>query len=240
MLKRALPASAFVLLLASCSSMKPLIFNKEASTAANSHDKKQIKFLDISSEANTAETKAAKKEIHSSGMQSVPTDNPAYSNSSVSTDNASSLQFKYAQLMNTDAQQIQNIPLYQTIDDWYGTPYKYGGSSRYGIDCSAFVQAVFLSAFGTTLPRTAREQYNATHHISRTQLQEGDLLFFNTQGGISHVGIYLQNNKFVHASVSGVAISDMFEPYYVRHFVAAGRVDIKSSAFERPKSQLGK
>jgi cell wall-associated NlpC family hydrolase len=240
MLKRALPASAFILLLASCSSMKPLIFNKEASTPANPRDKKEIKFLDISSESNDAEIKSTKKEIHSSGAQSMPADNSTYSNSSGGADKASSLQFKYAQLMNTDAQQIQNIPLYKSIDDWYGTPYKYGGSSKYGIDCSAFVQAVFISAFGVTLPRTAREQYNTTRRISSTQLQEGDLLFFNTQGGISHVGIYLQNNKFVHASVSGVTISDMFEPYYVRHFVAAGRVDSKSSAFESSKLPMGK
>ena len=240
MLKRALPASAFILLLASCSSMKPLIFNKEASTATNTHDKKEIKFLDISSETNNTEIKTSKKENHSSGTQSIPADNSNYSNSSGTTENASALQFKYAQLMNTDAQQIQNIPLYKTIDDWYGTPYKYGGSSKYGIDCSAFVQTIFISALGITLPRTAREQYNATRHISRTRLQEGDLLFFNTQGGVSHVGIYLQNNKFVHASVSGVTISDMFEPYYVRHFVAAGRVDTKSSAFESSKLQAGK
>src|SRR4029079_8546803 len=85
-----------------------------------------------------------------------------------------------------------------------------------------------------------KEQYKRTLLISRTELKEGDLLFFNTRGGVSHVGIYLQNNKFVHASVSGVTISDMFEPYYVRHFVAAGRVDSNSSAFETPKLRLGK
>src|SRR5205814_1725758 len=100
MLKRTLPAFAFILLLASCSSMKPLIFNKETSTAANTHDKKEIKFLDISSEANNAELKASKKEVHSSGTQSIPADNSNYSSSSGATDNASSLQFKYAQLMN--------------------------------------------------------------------------------------------------------------------------------------------
>jgi lipoprotein Spr len=70
----------------------------------------------------------------------------------------------------------------------------------------------------------AKDQYKVTRHISRTELKEGDLLFFNTRSGVSHVGIYLQNNKFVHASVSGVMISDMFEPYYVKHFIAAGRV----------------
>ena len=241
MLKTVLPAIAFILTLASCSSMKPLILNKQASAPANTHEKKEIKFLDISSDDNdNSKIQQSKRETRSSGAQSVKTENSDYSNSSANVEKASSLQFKYAQLMNTDVEQIQNIPLYQSIDDWYGTPYKYGGSTKYGIDCSAFVQSIFISAFGITLPRTAREQYNATRHISRTELQEGDLLFFNTQGGVSHVGIYLQNNKFVHASVGGVTITDMFEPYYVRHFIAAGRIDRKASAFQSSKASTGK
>lgn len=136
----------------------------------------------------------------------------------------SSLQLKYSELLNTDVEQVKNIPLYQSIDEWYGVPYKLGGTTKNGIDCSAFVQTIFVSAFGITVPRTARDQYNSTRHISQTELKEGDLLFFNTRGGVSHVGIYLQNNKFVHASVSGVTISDMFEPYYLKHLVGAGRI----------------
>ena len=237
MLKTVVPAIAIVLLFASCSSMKPLAFNRQI-PPESATGKKEIKFLDIESDDNTA--KVSKKEIRSSGTQSVKTGSTEYTRSSGNMDGASSLQFKYAQLMNTDAERVQNIPLYQSIDDWYGTPYKYGGSTKNGIDCSAFVQTIYISAFGVTLPRTAREQYGATHHISRTELQEGDLLFFNTQGGVSHVGIYLQNNKFVHASVNGVTITDMFEPYYVRHFVAAGRVDKKSAAFQSSQSSAAK
>lgn len=237
MLKKVVPASAIVLLLASCSSMRPLAFNRQAS-AQNASDKKEIKFLDIEAGDNTV--KESRKEIRSSGAQSVKSETPGYATSSNNIEGASSLQFKYAQLMNTEVERVQNVPLYQTIDDWYGTPYRYGGSTKNGIDCSAFVQTVFISAFGITLPRTAREQYGATRHISRTELQEGDLLFFNTQGGVSHVGIYLQNNKFVHASVTGVTISDMFEPYYVRHFIAAGRIDKKPAAFQGSGSSAGK
>ena len=210
--------------------MKPVGFNRQSSAQASTD--KKIKFLDIESDDNS--TVEVKKEVRSSGAQSVKTDKPGYS-SSGDIETASSLQSKYAHLMNTDVDQVQNMPLYQSIDEWYGTPYKYGGSTKSGIDCSAFVQTVFASVFTISLPRTAREQYAVTRHISRTELQEGDLLFFNTQGGISHVGIYLQNNKFVHASVTGVTISDMFEPYYVRHFVAAGRVDKKASAFENSR-----
>ncbi len=224
MLMKLLPAVAFIVVLASCTSMKPLAFNKQTSAPANGNSKKEIKFLDISSPDNAGiEIKETKR---SSGAQSVKTTvNNSYTSGSSEIENASSLQLKYSLLLNTEVEQVQNIPLYQSIDDWYGAPYKLGGSTKKGIDCSAFVQTIFISAFGMTLPRTAKDQYNLTRHISRTELQEGDLLFFNTGGGISHVGIYLQNNKFVHASVSGVMISDMFELYYVKHFIAAGRIN---------------
>lgn len=216
---------AFVMLLASCSSLKPLSFTNKQSAAPAPDNKNEVKFLDISSDDKDGkEAKSNIKQESSSGPAVTSTENNSNSSKSADADKTLALQLKYSQLMNTDAQQVQNIPLYQSIDSWYGAPYRYGGTTKDGIDCSAFVESVFTSAFGITLPRTAREQYKATHHISRTELQEGDLLFFNTTGGVSHVGIYLQNNKFVHASVSGVTISDMFEPYYVKHFIAAGRV----------------
>ena len=225
MIKRIIPAIAFTILLASCSSIKPLSFtNKQSSATVQDNSKNEVKFLDISSDNDDSkETKPAIKQESSSGPAATSTENNSNSKSGEASKTLA-LQLKYSQLMNTDAQQVQNIPLYQSIDAWYGAPYRYGGTTKDGIDCSAFVESIFMSAFGITLPRTAREQYKVTRHISRTELQEGDLLFFNTRGGVSHVGIYLQNNKFVHASVSGVTISDMFEPYYVRHFIAAGRV----------------
>jgi lipoprotein Spr len=228
MIKRILPAFVFVALLASCSSMKPLAFNSSRESAvATDNSKKEIRFLDISSDNTDIVTPAEiKRETRTSSKKSVkPAEKTYASENKEEVEKASALQSKYAQLLNTDAEQIRDIPLYQTIDDWYGTRYKYGGTTKNGIDCSAFVQTVFMSVFGITLPRTARDQYKATRRISRTELQEGDLLFFNTTGGVSHVGIYLQNNKFVHASVSGVTISDMFEPYYVKHFISAGRVE---------------
>ena len=99
-----------------------------------------------------------------------------------------------------------------------------------GVDCSVFSQFLFAAVYGFSIPRTAREQYNLTTRISRTELKEGDLIFFNTRGGISHVGIYLQNNKFVHASTSGgVTISDIFDEYWARKFVGVGRLKNKDA-----------
>jgi cell wall-associated NlpC family hydrolase len=226
MLKTILSSFTFTLILVSCTSLKPLSFsNNKPATANTTNDKKEIKFLDINSSDNdSVVVSGTKSNEHTSGSQSV---NSRTTNDHISGTDAekfSSLQLKYSQLLNTNADQVQNFPLYENIDDWYGTRYKLGGTTKDGIDCSAFVQTVFISAFGITLPRTARDQYKSTRRISRTELKEGDLLFFDTRGGVSHVGIYLQNNKFVHASVSGVMISDMFEPYYVKHFISAGRV----------------
>ncbi len=143
----------------------------------------------------------------------------------------SSLQLKYALLLNTDVEQVDNHHLFTLIDTWYGTPYRYGGVSKNGIDCSAFVQTLYASIYGISLPRTAREQHKASTEIGRSDLKEGDLLFFNTTGGVSHVGYYLQNNKFVHAASSGgVSIADLYDDYWSKRFLSAGRVDGVNSA----------
>lgn len=141
-----------------------------------------------------------------------------------SIESVNSLQIKYALLLDTEIEQIQNVALYTAIDEWYGIRYRLGGSDKSGIDCSAFVQILYSRQYGIQLPRTAREQYEATTKVSRTDLKEGDLVFFNTQGGVSHVGVYLQNNKFVHAASSGgVMISDLFDQYWERRFIGASR-----------------
>lgn len=135
------------------------------------------------------------------------------------------LQVKYAERLNEAPELLNNISLLESLDYWYGTRYVYGGTTKKGIDCSAFVRAMYESVYGIELPRTARAQYSECRRVSTTELQEGDLVFFNTRGGVSHVGIYLRNNKFAHSSSGrGVVISDLFENYYVSHYIGAGRV----------------
>ncbi len=142
-----------------------------------------------------------------------------------------SLQLKYGILLNTEVELVKNFSLYQAIDDWYGTPYRYGGTTKSGIDCSAFVRAIYMTIFGILLPRTAKEQYNVSRQIDRTELKEGDLVFFNTLGGVSHVGIYLQNNKFVHAATSaGVMISDLDDNYWAKRFIGGSRYDMAAAS----------
>ncbi len=152
---------------------------------------------------------------------------PAATSTTFSTDieKAGKLQLKYALMLDTEVEQVRNIELFDLIDYWYGTRYRFGGSTKTGIDCSAFMQILVDSVYNYSLPRTAREQYGVTRHVSRTELREGDLVFFNTRGGVSHVGMYLQNNKFIHASSSGVTISDLFDPYWIKRFIGVGRIE---------------
>ncbi len=94
-----------------------------------------------------------------------------------------------------------------------------------GIDCSAFVQRTFREQFGLELPRSTSEQQETGKSISRTQLRTGDLVLFRAGSTGRHVGIYLGNNQFVHASTSsGVTISSMDEPYWKKRYNEARRV----------------
>ena len=157
---------------------------------------------------------------------------PAYSSSSSFTiENADKLQFKFSLLLDTEVEMIQNLWLVKQVDEWLGTKYRLGGSTKSGIDCSALMQTLFSSIYGISLPRTAKEQFQASIGISREDLKEGDLVFFNTTGGISHVGLYIQNNKFVHASSSsGVTVSDLDEEYWSRKIIGVRRVEESTTA----------
>jgi lipoprotein Spr len=137
------------------------------------------------------------------------------------------LQLKYSIQMDIAVEEIQNIPLLQKIDEWWGTPYALGGSSKRGVDCSYFTLDVMNAIYNTNLKRTAAEQYDQSEKIDWSDLKEGDLIFFKTDGSrsISHVGIYMTNNKFAHASTSqGVTISDLSEPYWQKRLYSLGRV----------------
>lgn len=138
----------------------------------------------------------------------------------------SHLQFKYAMMLNVDVESLKNISLLGFIENWFGTRYRFGGTTKKGIDCSALTGSLLLAVYGFALPRTAHEQYDATEHIDKDSLKEGDLVFFNTRGGVSHVGLYLENNFFVHASSSqGVTISNLDDQYYSKRFICGGRIN---------------
>ncbi len=144
-------------------------------------------------------------------------------------ESANYLQFKYAIITNIEVENLTNIPFLQMIDEWWGTKYCIGGQTKDCTDCSGFSCNIFKDVYNIQLPRTASDQFNACDKIDTANLQEGDLVFFHTYNrGISHVGIYIGNNKFVHASTSeGVTISDLTDKYWQPRFIAAGRVRTK-------------
>lgn len=188
--------------------------------SANS-SKADVKFLDDIS----VDVAPAQASVEPASAKSVKENHSLIAYTKTDIEEADKLQFKYSLLLDTEVEMLKNMNLLRLIDGWFGTKYKLGGTTKAGIDCSAFMQVLFASLYGVALPRTAKEQYGASHKISRTELKEGDLVFFNTVGGISHVGMYLLNNKFVHASSSGVTISDLFDEYWGKRFIGARRVD---------------
>ncbi|QKS72696.1 S-layer homology domain-containing protein [Paenalkalicoccus suaedae] len=107
-----------------------------------------------------------------------------------------------------------------------GVPYLFGGTTPAGFDCSGYARYVFNES-GISLPRTTGEQYSTGQHVAKSNLQKGDLVFFNTSGrGVSHSGIYMGGNQFIHASSSrGIIISDINDPYYWgSRYIGARRV----------------
>jgi len=111
--------------------------------------------------------------------------------------------------------------------EWKGTRYRMGGLSKSGVDCSGFALLTFRNQFGIELPRSTYEQNKLGQEIKPDQLQAGDLVFFHT-GRNNHVGIYLQDNQFLHASTrAGVKISSLSEPYWKRRYWKAKRLDLQ-------------
>jgi cell wall-associated NlpC family hydrolase len=107
---------------------------------------------------------------------------------------------------------------------WVGTPYRLGGASSRGIDCSALVQNIFSDTFRFDLPRTTEEQVQEGLEVERDALRPGDLVFFRPPGAYRHVGIYVGEGRFLHASTSrGVMISDLDNRYWQRHYWQARR-----------------
>lgn len=152
--------------------------------------------------------------------------------SSVDIERAHWLQLKYAVMIDATVEKLTNIPLFETIDKWWGTKYCLGGATDNCIDCSAFTQIIMRDVYKQSLPRTAQEQYQLCEKVDLEDVQEGDLVFFHTSGrNISHVGIYLINNKFVHAASSGgVMISDLNDKYWQPRFRGAGRIAKQSGS----------
>lgn len=130
-----------------------------------------------------------------------------------------------SQIMGVALSATSNLKLFEFVHDWIGTPYRFGGSSRRGIDCSAFTKEIYSKVFNLTIKRSSRDIFSMVNPVRRDELKEGDLVFFKIRSrSISHVGVYLGDGKFAHASSRGVAISNLADKYYNRYFYKGGRL----------------
>ena len=258
MVKQFLPAVAVLFLLSSCSSIKPLNFSSNKQVASATVITSQSRFIDdisVTAPVVADKTTVLKAESHSKQLVKTTgksttgaTSEPAKSKEEAEkaesemlallmasrkekpeVEEATQVQLKYSVLLKTEVESLPNKKLLNNVDSWYGVRYITGGNTKKGVDCSGFTVAVYADIYGIALPRVSREQYRISRKISTTELQEGDLVFFNTKGnGVSHVGIFLGNNKFIHATVhKGIMVSDLYESYYAKRYYGSGRIDDK-------------
>ena len=115
--------------------------------------------------------------------------------------------------------------LLTAAEDWMGTPYRFGGTTRSGVDCSAFVRAIYADAFGVALTRATRTQVTEGRPVARDDLRAGDLVFFRTGRDQRHVGIYLGGGRMLHASSSKnrVLVDDFYQDYFQQTYWTARR-----------------
>lgn len=162
-------------------------------------------------------------------VQACKTRYPVYEKPPVVKENEKSDFYKdYSKKLGVNLQGTENKKLIISMAEWLGVPYKYGGESRQGTDCSGMVMTIYKEVYNKDLFRSSNEQVKNVKLIKREELTTGDLVFFKISGNkVSHVGIYIGENKFIHSTTqSGVVISSLEEPYYKKSFFSGGRVAV--------------
>jgi murein DD-endopeptidase / murein LD-carboxypeptidase len=136
------------------------------------------------------------------------------------------LKNRYSEILGLPSKEIKNISLFKFVEEWNGIPYKYGGRTKSGVDCSNFTSLLYDSVFNIGISGSSASIFQqCKKHVEKSELKEGDLVFFKIkQDRVSHVGVYLENNKFIHATIQkGVMINDLDEAYYKKYYFKAGR-----------------
>ncbi|MCF8331686.1 MAG: C40 family peptidase [Bacteroidales bacterium] len=135
----------------------------------------------------------------------------------------------YSRALGYQLKGTEDIALIREVDSWLGVPYRYGGCSKKGTDCSCMIGNIYRKVYNIDLPRRSSDIADVAVSIDRKQLQEGDLIFFRiSDKKVSHVGLHISKGYFIHASTSaGVIINHISEPYYNENFAFAGRIKRK-------------
>lgn len=131
-------------------------------------------------------------------------------------------------LLGVDINLEDNHKLYLEAADWIGAPYRGGGDSKKGTDCSGLVYQIYKKVYRIQVPRNSEELKDKCYKVAKRNLKEGDLVFFSSSRSrkkVAHVGIYLKNGRFIHSSTSrGVIVSRLGEDYYSKHWISGGRM----------------
>jgi murein DD-endopeptidase / murein LD-carboxypeptidase len=137
---------------------------------------------------------------------------------------------EYSKKLGIGLTGIEDRMLIREVSNWIGTTYKYAGNTQNGTDCSGFTSAVYQKVYNIGLYRSSADQVRNTDPVDKKDLKCGDLVFFKIHGDkVSHVGIYIADNKFVHASNRrGVVVDDLSESYYSKYYFSAGRVKLST------------
>lgn len=138
---------------------------------------------------------------------------------------------EYKKMLSEQTTQVEkstdvdmNQALMDFYNEWKNVKYRLGGNSKRGIDCSAFTQRIFKEKFDTKIPRTTRTQVNVGKKIKKSELEMGDLVFFKTGKQDRHVGVYMGNGDFMHASIKGVKFTKLNKPFYKRKYWTSRRI----------------
>ncbi|MGV8879541.1 MAG: C40 family peptidase [Sphingobacteriaceae bacterium] len=132
----------------------------------------------------------------------------------------------FSQIMGIALSTTSNVKLFQFVYDWIGAPYRLGGDTKKGVDCSGFAYELYNKVFNTAIGNNSRNIFSMVDPVKKDELKEGDLIFFKIHSrSITHVGVFIGNGKFAHASSSkGVMISNLDEPYWQRYYFKGGRL----------------
>lgn len=162
--------------------------------------------------------------VNAQTTKAVPNQGTEKNNDDDNDDNLSKGYF--SQIMGIALSATSNVKLFQFVYDWIGTPYHLGGDNKKGIDCSGFAFQLYNKVFNTVIGNNSRNIFSMVNPVGKEELKEGDLVFFKIHSrSITHVGVYIGDGRFAHASASkGVMISNLADPYWTRYYYNGGRL----------------